>query len=110
MTSPTRHTAAGETCLLLVSAILFVIGIAGVLLRRNPLVILMSIELMLNAANLVLVTFARVYGSLHIEAQVIALILMAVAAAEVGVGLALVVMIFKNQPTADVDDLHELRG
>jgi NADH-quinone oxidoreductase subunit K len=100
----------GQFVILTVSALLFCAGLAGVLFRRNPLVVLMSIELMLNAANLALVLFARVYGALHIEAQVIALVLMAIAAAEVGVGLALVVMIFRTARTADVDELHALRG
>ncbi|MCG3151457.1 MAG: NADH-quinone oxidoreductase subunit 11 [bacterium] len=99
-----------QSCLLIISTLLAIIGLAGVLLRRNPLVVLMSIELMLNAANLALVTSARMYGGLHLEAQVIALMIMAIAAAEVGVGLALVVMIFKATPRADVDELHELHG
>jgi len=102
--------STAQSSLLIVSVILVLIGLGGVMLRRNPLVVLMSIELMLNAANLALITFARMYGGLHLEAQVIALIIMAVAAAEVGVGLALVVMIFRATPRADVDELHELHG
>ena len=94
--------------LLLLSAVLFVLGAVGVLVRRNPLVILISIELMLNAANLTLVTFARQLQ--NIEGQLFALMSMTVAAAEAVVGLAILVDIFRVRDVEDVDDLSELRG
>jgi NADH:ubiquinone oxidoreductase subunit K len=93
---------------LVVSAMLFVLGVAGVIVRRNLLVIYMSLELMLNAANLALVAFARMHGG---EAgQVFALIVMVVAACEVTVGLGLIVAIFRRNLPIDVDELHELNG
>ena len=93
---------------LLLSAILFVLGAVGVLVRRNPLVILISIELMLNSANLALVTFARQLQ--NIEGQLFALMSMTVAAAEAVVGLAILVDIFRVRDVEDVDDLSELKG
>ena len=93
---------------LLLSAVLFVLGAAGVLVRRNPLVILISIELMLNAANLALVAFSR--QLLNIEGQLFALMSMTVAAAEAVVGLAILVDIFRARDVEDIDDLSELRG
>ena len=93
---------------LLLSAVLFVLGAVGVLVRRNPLVILISIELMLNASNLTLVTFARQLQ--NIEGQLFALMSMTVAAAEAVVGLAILVDIFRVRDVEDVDDLSELRG
>lgn len=93
---------------LLLSAVLFVLGAAGVLTRRNPLVILISIELMLNAANLALVTFSRQLQNL--EGQLFALMSMTVAAAEAVVGLAILVDIFRERDVEDVDDLSELKG
>jgi len=93
---------------LLLSAILFVLGAVGVLVRRNPLVILISIELMLNAANLALVTFSRQLQNL--DGQLFALMSMTVAAAEAVVGLAILVDIFRVRDVEDVDDLSELRG
>ncbi|HEY6116794.1 MAG TPA: NADH-quinone oxidoreductase subunit NuoK [Candidatus Dormibacteraeota bacterium] len=93
---------------LLLSAILFVLGAVGVLVRRNPLVILISIELMLNAANLALVAFSR--QLLNIEGQLFALMSMTVAAAEAVVGLAILVDIFRVRDVEDIDDLSELRG
>ena len=93
---------------LLLSAILFVLGAVGVLVRRNPLVILISIELMLNAANLALVAFSR--QLLTIEGQLFALMSMTVAAAEAVVGLAILVDIFRVRDVEDIDDLSELRG
>jgi NADH-quinone oxidoreductase subunit K len=93
---------------LLLSAILFVLGATGVLVRRNPLVILISIELMLNAANLALVAFSR--QLLNIEGQLFALMSMTVAAAEAVVGLAILVDIFRVRDAEDIDDLSELRG
>jgi NADH-quinone oxidoreductase subunit K len=93
---------------LLLSAVLFVLGAIGVLVRRNPLVILISIELMLNAANLALVAFSR--QLLNIEGQLFALMSMTVAAAEAVVGLAILVDIFRTRDAEDIDDLSELRG
>ena len=93
---------------LLLSAVLFGLGAVGVLVRRNPLVILISIELMLNAANLTLVTFARQLQNL--EGQLFALMSMTVAAAEAVVGLAILVDIFRVRDVEDVDDLSELKG
>jgi len=85
------------------SAVLFVIGVVGVLVRRNPLVIFMSIELMLNAANLAFVAFGRQLGSP--DGQVIVFFVMTVAAAEVAVGLAIIVAIFRTRVRVSVDDL-----
>jgi len=93
---------------LLIAALLFAIGCVGVLIRRNAIVILMCIELMLNAVNLTLITFAR---QLHnLEGQLFVLMTMVVAAAEAVVGLAVLVDIFRVREVEDVDDLSELRG
>ncbi len=92
----------------LLSAILFTIGVLGVLLRRNAIVVFMSVELMLNAANLALVAFAR--ERLAVEAQVLVFFVITVAAAEVAVGLALLVSIFRTKRTADVDEVSTLKG
>src|SRR5947209_4652742 len=93
---------------LVLSAVLFGLGAMGVLVRRNPLVILISIELMLNAGNLALVTFARQLQNL--DGQLFALMSMTVAAAEAVVGLAILVGIFRVRDAEDIDDLSELRG
>ncbi len=93
---------------LFVSAAVFCIGAGGVLVRRNPLVILLCIELMLNAVNLTLVTFARMHG--NGDGQIFALIVMVVAACEVAVGLGLIVAIFRRRLPIDVDELRELQG
>ena len=93
---------------LLLSAILFVLGAVGVLVRRNPLVILISIELMLNSANLALVTFSRQLQ--NYEGQMFTLMSMTVAAAEAVVGLAILVDIFRVRDAEDIDDLSELKG
>ena len=93
---------------LLLSAILFSLGAVGVLVRRNPLVILICIELMLNAANLALVTFSRQLQNL--DGQLFALMSMTVAAAEAVVGLAILVDIFRSRDAEDIDDLSELKG
>lgn len=90
------------------AAILFVLGAVGVMVRRNPLVILICIELMLNAVNLTLVTFAR--QLLDIEGQLFALMAMTVAAAEAVVGLAILVDIFRTRDAEDIDDVSEMRG
>jgi NADH-quinone oxidoreductase subunit K len=90
------------------SAILFTIGSLGVLSRRNPLIIFMSIELMLNAANLAFVAFASVYESFN--GQIFVFFVIAVAAAEVAVGLALIVEIFKSKKNINIDDMNSLKG
>ena len=95
------------TYYLLLSALLFTIGAVGVLVRRNAIVVFMCIELMLNAVNLTLVTFARVDGS--IDGQVMAFFVMVVAAAEVVVGLAIIMSIFRVRRSASVDDANLLK-
>lgn len=92
---------------LVLSGVLFTIGTVGVLLRRNALVIFMSVELQLNAVNLSLVAFSRQIGNLN--GQVLAFLSMVVAAAEVVVGLAIIVALFRRRRTANVDDVHLLR-
>ena len=92
---------------LLLSALLFSIGAVGVLVRRNAIVVFMCIELMLNATNLAFVTFARQAGNL--DGQVIALFVMLVAAAEVVVGLAIIMTIFRTRRSASVDDANLLK-
>ena len=89
-------------------AILFTLGVIGVLVRRNPIVILISIELMLNAVNLTLITFSRQLQDL--QGQLFALMTMTVAAAEAVVGLAILVDIFRVRDVEDVDELSELKG
>ena len=93
---------------LALSAVMFVIGILGVLLRRNALVIFMSLELMFNAGNLAFVTFARMFGGL--EGQIVVFFVMTVAAAEVAIGLALMVEIFRSKHNIDMDELNKLKG
>jgi NADH-quinone oxidoreductase subunit K len=90
------------------SAFLFAVGVLGVLLRRNPLIVLLSLEIMLNAANLALIGFARHLGDT--SGQVFALAVMAVAASEVVVGLGLIVALNRNRIALDVDRLNTLRG
>lgn len=92
---------------LILSALLFTIGIFGFLFRKNPLIMFMSIELMLNAANLTFVSFARYLGSLN--GQVIVFFVMTIAAAEVVVGLAIIVSIFRARASIDVDEIHLLK-
>ena len=107
----------------ILSAILFTIGVTGVLVRRNALIIFMSVELMLNSANLVFVAFARqfqwssvdsagqaVINPAAMSGQTIVFFVLAVAAAEVAVGLALIVAIFKTKHSIDVDEVHQLKG
>ena len=96
------------TWYLVVSATVFAIGAGGVLVRRNPLVVLLCIELMLNAGNLALVAFARAHGNQ--DGQIFALIVMVVAACEVAVGLGLIVALFRQRLPIDVDELRELQG
>jgi NADH-quinone oxidoreductase subunit K len=93
---------------LVVSALVFSIGAAGVLTRRNPLVILLCLELMLNAANIALIAFARMWG--NSDGQVFAIVVMVVAACEVCIGLGLVVAIFRRRLPIDVDEIRELHG
>ena len=90
------------------SAFIFCIGAAGVLTRRNPLVVLLCLELMLNAGNLALISFARMHG--NGDGQVFALIVMVVAACEVVVGLGLIVAMYRRRLPIDVDEMSELRG
>jgi NADH-quinone oxidoreductase subunit K len=90
------------------SAFIFCIGAAGVMTRRSPLVILLCLELMLNAGNLALIAFARMVG--NVEGQVFALIVMVVAACEVVIGLGIIVAMYRRKLAIDVDDMAELRG
>jgi NADH:ubiquinone oxidoreductase subunit K len=96
------------TWYIVLSALLFAIGAGGVLIRRSPLVILLCLELMLNAGNLALVAFSRSSG--NEEGQVFALIVMVVAACEVAIGLGLVVALYRRRLPIDVDELRELQG
>ena len=89
------------------AAILFTIGAVGVLVRRNAIVMFMSVELMLNASNLAFVAFARMYGNL--DGQIAAFFVMVIAAAEVVVGLAIIVTIFRTRRSASVDDANLLK-
>jgi NADH-quinone oxidoreductase subunit K len=97
----------GYAHFLVLAAILFLIGMIGVLIRRNALIILMSVELMLNAANVTLLAFSRMWGDL--SAHTFALIVIAVAAAEASVGLAIVVAVFRGRHNVEVDRLNTLR-
>lgn len=90
------------------SVLLFVIGAMGVLLRRNALIIFMSIELMLNAGNLLFVAFARQFGD--VNGQVLVFFTLTVAAAEVAVGLALAVSIFRNRNSTNIDEMRLMKG
>lgn len=90
------------------SAILFTMGTLGVLLRRNAIIIFMSIELMLNSANLAFVAFARHFGNL--DGQIFVFFVMTVAAAEVAVGLALIVAIFRSKKSINIDELNLMKG
>ena len=100
MTVPVSHYQA-------LAAILFMIGVLGVFTRRNMIVIFMSIELMLNAANLSLVAFSRLWGNL--EGQIFVFIVMVVAAVEVAVGLAIVISLVRNRDTVNIEDSSLLR-
>ena len=93
---------------LVVSALIFSIGAAGVLTRRNPLVILLCLELMLNAANIALIAFARMWN--NSDGQIFAIIVMVVAACEVCIGLGLVVALYRRRLPIDVDEIRELHG
>ena len=93
-----------------VSAVLFFIGCAGVLMRRNAVVILMCVELMLNAANLALVAFSRKGGSVDERGSVFVIFVFVIAAAEVAVGLAIVLSGYRNRPIVDVDEIRQMSG
>jgi|SRR5688572_20648021 NADH-quinone oxidoreductase subunit K len=90
------------------SMVLFVLGAMGVLLRKNAIILFMSVELMLNAANLALAAFSKQWNNL--DGQVFIFFVMTVAAAEVAVGLALIVAIFRNKRSINIDDLHQMEG
>lgn len=92
----------------ILSMILFALGAMGVLIRRNPILVFMSVELMLNAANLALVAFAREWG--HADGQLFVFFVITVAAAEVAVGLALIVAIFRTKQNINIDELHLMEG
>jgi len=98
----------GPGAYLLLSAVLFSIGVVGVLIRRNAIVVFMCIELMLNAVNLSFITFAKTNGTL--DGQVLAFFVMVVAAAEVVVGLGILVAIFRKRSSTSVDDVNLLKG
>jgi NADH:ubiquinone oxidoreductase subunit K len=93
---------------LMLGAVLFCLGVYGVLARRNAVLVLMSIELILNAVNINLIAFGALWGS--VSGSVFALFVIAVAAAEVGVGLALVLLIYRNRRSVDLDDMAEMKG
>lgn len=93
---------------IVLSSLLFAVGAMGILLRRSPVVILLCLELMLNAGNLALVAFSRMVGNQ--EGQIFAIVVMVVAACEVVIGLGLIVAIFRRKLPLDVDQLRELRG
>jgi NADH-quinone oxidoreductase subunit K len=92
---------------LVLSAILFTLGAVGVLIRRNALVMIMSVELMLNAVNLTLIAYSRFLG--NVDGQIFVLLVMAVAAAEVAVGLAIIVSFYRHRETVDVDEMNSLK-
>ena len=92
---------------LVLSALIFIIGVAGVIIRRNLIIILMSIELMLNAVNLTFVAFARAQGSM--DGQVIVFFVMTVAAAEAVIGLAIIIALYRHRQTLDPEELHLLK-
>jgi NADH:ubiquinone oxidoreductase subunit K len=93
---------------LVLGAVLFAIGVFGVLARRNAVLVLMSVELILNASNLNLIAFALMNG--NVDGQVFAIYVIAVAAAEVGVGLGLVILVYRNRRSISLDELSEMKG
>jgi NADH:ubiquinone oxidoreductase subunit K len=93
---------------LLLGAVLFCIGVYGVVARRNAVMVLMSVELILNAVNLNLIAFALMHG--NVDGQVFALYVIAVAAAEVGVGLGMVLLVYRNRRSISLDELSEMKG
>jgi len=92
---------------LVLSALIFVIGVAGVIIRRNLIIILMSIELMLNAVNLTFIAFARAQGSM--DGQVIVFFVMTIAAAEAVIGLAIIIALYRHRQTLDPEEMHLLK-
>ncbi len=100
--------AVGLTPVLVVSTALFTLGVIGVLTRKNALIVFMSVELMLNGVNLAFVAFSRQNASM--DGHVFAIFVMAVAAAEAAVGLALVILLFRNRHTVQLDDLDRMGG
>jgi NADH-quinone oxidoreductase subunit K len=105
---PTIPTTVPTEAYLVLSAVLFVIGTMGFLLRKNALTVFMSVELMLNAVNLSFIAFSRQFG--HFDGQIFVFFVMAVAAAEVAVGLGIIVDIFRSRHSVDVDEVSWLRG
>ncbi len=103
-------TAVPIGAFIAVSAVLFFTGVAGVLIRRNAVVILMCVELMLNATNLALVAFSRRAGLPDERGSVFVVFIFVIAAAEVAVGLAIVLSAYRNRPTVDVDEIHAMKG
>ena len=93
---------------LVVSSLMFVLGAVGVLIRRNPLVVLLCLELMLNAGNLALLGFARMWA--NGDGQIFAIVVMVVAACEVAIGLGIIVALYRQRLPVDVDELRELHG
>lgn len=93
---------------IILSMVLFVLGAMGVLLRKNAILVFMSVELMLNAGNVALAAFARQWGSM--DGHLFIFFVMTVAAAEVAVGLAIIVTIFRNKKSINIDDLHQMEG
>ena len=108
MLHTTLATTMPPNAFLMVSAALFTIGVIGVLVRRNPLVIFMSIELMLNAVNLSFMTFSNALHS--VDGWIFVFLVLTVAAAEVVIGLAIIVSIFRTRDNIDIDDLNSLKG
>jgi NADH-quinone oxidoreductase subunit K len=98
----------GTDAYLLLSAVLFTIGVAGVLIRRNAIVVFMCVELMLNAVNLTLIAFSKAHGTL--DGQILSFFVMSVAACEVVVGLGILVAIFRRRATTSIDDVNLLKG
>ena len=96
------------TQFLLLAAFLFCVGVYGVIARRNAVLVLMSVELILNAVNINLIAFGALHGA--IAGSVFALFVIAIAAAEVGVGLAIVLLIYRNRQSVDLDDVSEMKG
>ena len=93
---------------LIVSAMIFSIGAVGVMVRRNPLVVLLCLELMLNAGNLALIGFSRMWG--NGDGQIFAIVVMVIAACEVAIGLGIIVALYRRRLPVDVDELRELHG
>lgn len=98
----------GTEAYIILSTVLFVLGAMGVMLRRNAILVFMSVELMLNAANLALVAFAQQWG--EVDGHIFAFFVITVAAAEVAIGLALIVTIFRHKQTINIDELHQMEG